>query len=159
MASKITTSSKADIGFFSSVSTPQLHPAFLEHFLESDYESEGDSSGSVVCSSIFPDKFSREQRENASEMSYEEAQDNLHLLVLERSDKEKQSIKIVRDKQRPYFCRNTAVYIMPFFLRCFNMLYSSLAKTGKSISWLDDRVILAVKTSDFGATSFMFCVY
>ncbi|KAL9975768.1 hypothetical protein ACROYT_G012962, partial [Oculina patagonica] len=58
MASKITTSSKADIRFFSSVSTPQLHQAFLEHFLESHYESEGDSSGSVVCSSIFPDKFS-----------------------------------------------------------------------------------------------------
>ena len=58
MASKITSVSEANIGFLSSVSIPNLRQALIEHFLESNHESEDDSSDSEVFISVFSDKSS-----------------------------------------------------------------------------------------------------
>ena len=53
MASKITSASEVNTGFLSSVSIPNLRQGRLEHFFECSHESEGDSSDSDICSSIF----------------------------------------------------------------------------------------------------------
>ena len=60
MASKITSASEVNTGFLSSVSIPNSRQGLLEHFFESSPESEDDFSDSDVCSSIFSDKFNRE---------------------------------------------------------------------------------------------------
>ena len=57
MASKITSVSEANIRFLSSVSIPNLRQGLLEHFFESSYDSEDDSSDSDVCSSINISKY------------------------------------------------------------------------------------------------------
>ena len=77
MASKITFASEVNTGFHSSVCIPKLRQSLLVHFFKCSHESEDVSSDSDVCSSVFPDKFSRE---DSLDMLYEEshsAQDNL----------------------------------------------------------------------------------
>ena len=71
---------------------------------------------------FFSDKSSREDSLN---MSYEEShsgQDNL-LNVSQRGDMGNQRIQNDSKKEKTYFCRNTIVYAISTFPRCFVVSY------------------------------------